>query len=171
METTSILLSSITIFIVVIGWFVNQWLNRRNEIAKEARNFRLEMLKSYLNLIFKMERLNASRESLNDFPEIPPISFWKIVQVKFTAYGINDENKVYKELMELVYRFDFFDRHLSEKADGTQSLLPEDAFELDSRYQNLYEKAKFLENICVNSIRKELKLEKINFKKVNDYDE
>jgi len=40
-----LLLSAI---IVVVGWFVNSYLNRRHEIAKKRIDHRLETLKSYL---------------------------------------------------------------------------------------------------------------------------
>ena len=58
METISIFLSSVTIFIVVIGWFVNQWLSRQNEIKKEARNYRLDMLRSFMDLVSYIEEKN-----------------------------------------------------------------------------------------------------------------
>ena len=47
----------------------------------------------------------------------------------------------------------------------------EDGHLTDKRFQKLYDKIKKLENICVNSIREELKLDKINLKKVSDYDD
>ena len=63
------IITIISIVLVVIGWFVNQWLNRKNEIAKELRGYRLKMLNSiiYFRLIFfKTKGFNDEVQKLYD---------------------------------------------------------------------------------------------------------
>jgi hypothetical protein len=161
METISIFLPWITIFIAVSGWFVNQWLNRRNEIKKEARNYRLDMLRSFMSLVSYIEEKNNLREpsppnEYGDFDHyIPTMPEWATVEIKIKMYGNNEEVELYKEIMSEIYEILC-------------------SFELcitDKQFQKLYNKIQILENICVNNIRKELKLDEINLQKVNDYEE
>jgi len=42
----------ISTLIVVIGWFVNSWLNRVHEISKKRMDYRLETLKSFSASLF-----------------------------------------------------------------------------------------------------------------------
>lgn len=64
--------------IVVVGWFVNSWLNRRHEIAKKRIDHRLETLKKYLSF-YKKAQNSRSLDGFND------------VQVSFYLYGYDDE--------------------------------------------------------------------------------
>ncbi|MCL2650764.1 MAG: hypothetical protein FWD60_07045 [Candidatus Azobacteroides sp.] len=161
MEKISIFLSSVTIFIVVIGWFVNQWLSRRNEIRKEARNYRLDMLRSFMDLVSYIEEKNNLKgiptpNEYGDFDhDIPETPEWATMDIKIKMYGNNVEIELYKDIMSEIYAI----------------LYDDDGCLTDKRFRKLYDKIKKLENICVNSIREELKLDKISLKKVSDYDE
>ena len=42
--------------IVVVGWFVNSYLNRKHEIAKKRIDHRLDALKSYISFYVKAEK-------------------------------------------------------------------------------------------------------------------
>ena len=80
-----LLLSAI---IVVVGWFVNSYLNRRHEIAKKRIDHRLEMLKNYLS--FYVGALKS--KSLNGFDD---------VQVSFHLYGYDDEIELVEQIANI----------------------------------------------------------------------
>jgi len=46
-----------SVIIVVTGWFINGWLNRKHEIFKKRTDFRLEMFNSYSSYAFTLEKL------------------------------------------------------------------------------------------------------------------
>lgn len=81
-----LLLSAI---IVVVGWFVNSYLNRRHEIAKKRIDHRLETLKSYLAFYIEAQK----SKSLDGFNE---------VQVSFYLYGYDDEIELVEKITSIV---------------------------------------------------------------------
>ena len=81
-----LLLSAI---IVVVGWFVNSWLNRRHEIAKKRIDHRLETLKSYISFYIKAQE-SKSLDGFND------------VQVSFYLYGYDDEIELIERITNIV---------------------------------------------------------------------
>jgi hypothetical protein len=54
----------VSVTAIVIGWFINSWLNRRNEIAKERLKYRMDTLKSIV--ILKSQIVEALRLASND---------------------------------------------------------------------------------------------------------
>jgi hypothetical protein len=60
--------------IVVIGWFVNSYLNRRHEITKKRIDHRLDTLKNYISFYIEAQKSN-SLDGFND------------IQVSFYLYG------------------------------------------------------------------------------------
>ena len=82
-----IMISSATI--VVVGWFVNGYLNRRHEIAKKRMDHRLETLKNYLSFYVEAQK----SKSLNGFND---------VQVSFYLYGYDDEIKLIERITTIV---------------------------------------------------------------------
>jgi len=81
-----LLLSAI---IVVVGWFVNSYLNRRHEIAKKRIDHRLETLKSYLSFYIEAQK-SKSLDGFND------------VQVSFYLYGYDDEIELVERITAIV---------------------------------------------------------------------
>ena len=81
------MISSATI--VVVGWFVNGYLNRRHEIAKKRMDHRLETLKNYLSFYVEAQK----SKSLNGFND---------VQVSFYLYGYDDEIKLIERITTIV---------------------------------------------------------------------
>ncbi|WP_269620031.1 hypothetical protein [Zhongshania sp. BJYM1] len=81
-----LLLSAI---IVVVGWFVNSYLNRRHEIAKKRIDHRLETLKSYLSFFIEAQK-SKSLDGFND------------VQVSFYLYGYDDEIELVEKITSIV---------------------------------------------------------------------
>ncbi len=82
-----IMISSATF--VVVGWFVNGYLNRRHEIAKSRMDHRLETLKNYLPFYVKAQK-TKSLDGFND------------VQVSFYLYGYNDEIELIERITSIV---------------------------------------------------------------------
>ncbi|WP_252109375.1 MULTISPECIES: hypothetical protein [unclassified Halomonas] len=82
-----IMISSATI--VVVGWFVNGFLNRRHEIAKKRMEQRLETLKNYLSFYVEAQK-SKSLDGFND------------VQISFYLYGYNDEIELIERITAIV---------------------------------------------------------------------
>lgn len=58
----------ITIFsvvIVVVGWFVNSFLNRRHEIAKRRMDYRFDALLSFLPVFFAIQENRTADEKFS----------------------------------------------------------------------------------------------------------
>ncbi|MDR1783930.1 MAG: hypothetical protein LBR13_06700 [Dysgonamonadaceae bacterium] len=138
--------AAIAAITVIVGWFVISLLDRRNEITKERRSYRLKMLQSYMNLFFRMEQLNSSRQSIGELPEIPPLSQWQIIRVRFMTYGMPNEYQSFIEIMQLARDCKFFDESLKEKADYKNCLDPNDAEEADKSIRHYCAKQNCLEN-------------------------
>jgi hypothetical protein len=144
------IITLISLALVVIGWFANQWLNRRNEILKEARSRRVDMLSSFMDLVGYIEAKNTNglscNECRNTISYIPKLSVWTVVHIKIKMYGKNNEVKLYDDIMSEIY----------EIHHNTECHIP------DCQFTKLYNKVKKLETLCINNIRQELKLNKIN---------
>ena len=69
--------------LVIIGWFVNSYLNRRHEMAKKRMEYRLECLRSFIPIFFALVK---NRE---DEPELEE----RLSQARtdFQLYGTKDE--------------------------------------------------------------------------------
>lgn len=84
----------ISAVIVVTGWFINSYLNRRHEISKKRLEYRLETLHSFLPVYLSISsslQPFKDDESLND----------KIVnaRVNFQLYGYQDESKLFQDFV------------------------------------------------------------------------
>jgi hypothetical protein len=74
-----------SVIAVISGWFVNGWLNRRNEIAKKRFDHRLPTLHSFLELI---EFIKKNNQKPNDEEFI---KLTRKVHMDFQLYGQKDE--------------------------------------------------------------------------------
>ena len=150
-ELTPLLTTLLSVIVVVAGWIYNQIKNRKNEIAKEARSHRLEMLNSFMKLFCEIIEKNdlVGPEPPNEYGEgnydIPAMSLWATVHVQIKIYGKNDEIKLYEEIMSALY----------------EVLDPNERCITDETFGKLHEKAEELAKLCTNRIRKELKMDLI----------
>lgn len=73
--------------IVVVGWFVNNYLNRRNEISKKRLEYRLETLHSIIPVFFSIQKSKGDpfAEDLDLLGNI------ESARSKFQLYGYKDE--------------------------------------------------------------------------------
>jgi hypothetical protein len=145
------IITIVTVIIVIIGWFVNQRLNRKNEILREVSDRRLGMLRSFMNISRFIEEKNMLREpeDANGYGEqnniMPSTSAWADVYFQIKMYGHKDEVKLYKEIMSEI---------VTIRCSGEPCIT-------DIQFEKLYGKIQQFELICINSIRKELRLEKM----------
>lgn len=51
-----------SVVVVVAGWFVNSWLNRRHETAKQRMGYRLDALLSFLPVLFAAQEHRSNDE-------------------------------------------------------------------------------------------------------------
>jgi len=79
----------VSAIIVVIGWFVNSYLNRRHEISKRRTDHRIDTLKNYISFYIEAQK-TKSLDGFND------------IQVSFYLYGYNDEIELIEKITNLI---------------------------------------------------------------------
>lgn len=147
-EITPLLTTFLSVLAVIIGWWYNQAKNRKNEIAKEARSYRIEMLRSFMNLVAEFEKNNtlAGIPSLNEYGEVdynlPPTNLWAEIHTQIKMYGNNEEIVLYEQVMsvinDIIYSGEFC-------VTGKQ-------------FSSLVKEIDTFETVCINNIRAELNL-------------
>ena len=128
-------LSVITILIAIIGWFVNQYLNRRNEKLKRRSECRLDMLHTIIDFRYIFVRKEFFD---NDIDEL-----YKKIHLKVQIYGEIEEIKLLNELVKIMEII-----NSKKQIEETYSKKLVDILN------------KFVE-IAITKIRKELKLKEI----------
>lgn len=148
-EITPLLTTFLSVVVVISGWWFNQVKNRKNEIAKEARGYRIESLRSFMGLVSEIEEKNTLTgiQEPNGLGEqnnkIPPMALWAKIHIQIKMYGKNNEIQLYEEIMSTIY---------SILTDGELCIT-------DKQFLTLYKKVKKLELLCIDSIRNELNLQ------------
>ena len=150
------IITVISIVLVVIGWFVNQWLNRKNEIKKEARTYRLKMLSSIID--FRLSFVKS--KCFNDYVQILYDKAYTDVQL----YGNNDEIKLFTKFRDTAFLLNYKKTQLEKSS--SEKLGDEVEYnlcvkKLESELEQAINK---LSICCRNNIRKELNLKKYNAK-------
>ena len=79
--------------IIVIGWFVNNWLNRKHEIAKKRIEYRLKTLHSFIPVYTSLTNNNSQTiEQIN--------KDLKDSYLNIQLYGEKDEIKLFTEFKD-----------------------------------------------------------------------
>ena len=127
------LISTITIpsLLVIVGWVVVYVLNKRNEIAKERRGYRIDMLRSVFD--FRNEFIRSKTEDYN--PKLFDIAYSNIL-----LYGKKDEFLHFESMRDAM--------------EKSQYRTDEETVEVLNYIQKM-------SDLCIDRIRKELKLEKV----------
>lgn len=147
-EITPLITTSLSVLAVIGGWLYNQAKNRKNEIAKEARGYRIEMLCSFMNLVAEIEKDNslAGITSPNEYGEfdykIPSIELWAEIHMQIKMYGNKEEIDLYKKIMSVIYDIIYSDELC---VTGKQ-------------FSSLVKEIGTFETVCINNIRTELNL-------------
>ena len=136
--------------LVIVGWYIVYLLNKRNEIAKEARSCRIKMLHSFMNLVFYIEKENdfygpTPPDDWGDDPNIlPSMSDWATVYIQIKMYGKADEIEQYGDIIH--------------KVVGTTCNDDPERGVTNKQFQEIEEGMKKLEELCIKRLRKELKI-------------
>ena len=132
--------------LVIIGWIVVYQLNKKNEILKEARSYRIEMLRAFMNLVLYIEKENnftgpePPNEYGHDSNRIPAISDWVTVLFQIRMYGKDDEIRQYESIISEVQ----------------EVLCNDEPVITDIQFKKIKKSMKELEKLCINRIREEL---------------
>lgn len=94
----TLIISSI---IVVSGWFVNGFLNRRHEISRKRMDYRLESLHSFLPVFLSMT--SSSQPFIDDLTLNEKV---KNARVNFQLYGYQDEIDLFNKFVLAIERQD-----------------------------------------------------------------
>lgn len=92
----------VSVVIIVTGWFVNSYINRRHEIFKKKLDYRLEMLESYIPVATILEKALNPKQT-QDMGELSQafIKNLEKSQVKILMYGSRNEIKLINEITSL----------------------------------------------------------------------
>lgn len=88
----------LSVIALIVGWFTNSWLNRRNEIAKERLKYRMDTLRSIVELLSDIQDSidNKKGDITHLRKQISDISY------KFDIYGKEDEQKYWKLFIKAI---------------------------------------------------------------------
>ena len=141
LQLAPIIAAVIAAIIVVIGWFIVANFNRKNEIAKELRKFKLKLL-------VDLDTLKNSAIEYRNNKEFPQgmNEFWKLsneVNVAVLSF-CNDE------IIKIYFSIELQNNILDDEKSVT-------------KYLKDVQKCKTL---LINSLRKELKLDEKDFEKL-----
>jgi hypothetical protein len=89
----------ISAVIVVFGWFINSYLNRRHEIFKKRLDFRLKMLESYVLVAESLEKLLNPKNTMPNTQDF--IDKLEKAQVCILLYGTMEEIEIIKDITTL----------------------------------------------------------------------
>lgn len=78
----------ISVIALIIGWFTNSWLNRKNEIAKERLKYRMDTLKSIIIVLSELDECIKFKKGVIS-PSLNRLMYDTIQ--KFYIYGKEDE--------------------------------------------------------------------------------
>ena len=83
--------------VAVIGWWVNNYLKRKDEIAKKRLEYRLETLHSFVPVFIAFDLMTKTSKVENDFYNKLNTS-----HLKFQLYGNQNEIDIFNELMKSI---------------------------------------------------------------------
>lgn len=88
--------------IVVVGWYVASWRARKNEIAKERRIYRLEMLHSFYPIVHYINEAveKTGGKAKPDIAAEKLSELLRVARTKFLLYGYDDEICAYENLIK-----------------------------------------------------------------------
>lgn len=94
LEMVKIWITVVSVIALIIGWFVNGYLNRRNEIAKERFKYRMIAIQSSLETwLFLTDDINK----MFDPTFIPML---RSTRVNIGLYGKDDEIKLIEDFIK-----------------------------------------------------------------------
>lgn len=85
----------LSVIIIMVGWFINSWLNRKNEIAKVCLKYRLDALTPIINVVKEINEYIASGNV--DVAHLQHIL--ADMSYNLGMYGKKDEIEYWKEII------------------------------------------------------------------------
>lgn len=82
---------------VVVGWFVNGFLNRKHEVAKKRMECRLEALNSFFPVFFSIQK---HQNPFVDDPDL--LKNLETSRSKFQIYGQTDEVEIFETMVKAI---------------------------------------------------------------------
>ena len=96
--TNSEWIAIISVIVLVIGWFLNSFLNRRNEILKEQLKFRLNVLFLMLDTFNQVQRYIILNKNLTPNKELTADLVKALSRLAF--FGKKDEQHLSKIIFD-----------------------------------------------------------------------
>ena len=94
-----------SVIMVITGWFINGWLNRKHEIFKKRTDFRLEMFDLYTSYAFTLEKLLNPKNTASKEEGVKElIERLEVAQVKILLYGTQKEVDLVNKIMTYAQR-------------------------------------------------------------------
>lgn len=88
------IITIVSVFAVIVGWFINSHLNRKNEILKKQLDYKLDMYNSYISASFLLEgiiqKAKASQITSDDIMQ-EYVNKLSDAQLKFIMLGEEEE--------------------------------------------------------------------------------
>jgi len=91
----------ISVVSVIIGWFINSYLNRKMEIFKKRFDYLMDMYESYVHVAKQLEIVLQSDNSKKQIEAKKFVQKLEESQIKFLMLGTEDEIKKINEIVEL----------------------------------------------------------------------
>lgn len=88
----------VSVIAIIVGWFINSWLNRRNEIAKERLKYRMDTLQSIITLLSELQESSLVKKG--DISHLNRLI--RDTLTKFYIYGEKDEIELCKFLRKAI---------------------------------------------------------------------
>ena len=101
MEYKMLIPPTITAIVLIIGWFINNNLSRKNEIIKLSLKYRLQMLESYIAAASILNKILHNKEPIKKELENDYIIKMEKAQTQFLLYGTKDEIDKINEIVKL----------------------------------------------------------------------
>ncbi|MBL4830875.1 MAG: hypothetical protein JKY55_13455 [Aliivibrio sp.] len=89
----------VSVMAVIIGWFINDHLNRKNEIFKKRMDYKLRLYQSYYEVAFLLEKIiqeKSTQEKVDEFVDKLAES-----QAEFLMLGDAEEISYVNEIVSL----------------------------------------------------------------------
>jgi hypothetical protein len=118
----------IAAIIVIIGWFVNSWLNRKAEIAKRRSEHRLIALKSFVDsIIFELSKGADKAFAKPDFKDE-----LELARKNIQMYGYRNEIDIYEEFIQAINMETTDDQATSRRLQRVNDSIPKLTIILES---------------------------------------
>jgi len=101
--STSHYITLISVTVLVIGWFVNSWLNRKHELFKRRVEHQVDMYMAWIDASFTLVKLGNSRIAAEQRAELVPQYIDKLEHAhkKILLFGELDQINMIETVVKL----------------------------------------------------------------------